>query len=230
MALAPVQREGQIVRLSPQTPMASYSIVSAGFGRVLGMRLVNGRWLTDHEKDLAVMINESFARVAFGNSAPIGRRILVPGFTPGPQASSATVVGVVGDLRYRRLDSGPPPEVYLPFLQSKFLVRATVLVRTSGDAYAVAPAIRTMVAEIDATQPTRRIGNSGTLPVGVCCAAEVQPASPGNVRVGSTSARSDRDLRSDRVRRDAAHAGNWYPCCLRADAKITCLSGSDINH
>jgi putative ABC transport system permease protein len=99
------------------------------------------------------MINERFAHVVFGNSDPIGRRIVDPALAPIPAGSPATVVGVVGDLKYTRLDAGPEPEVYLPYLQSVDLQGATVMVRTSGDAARMAPAIRTLVAEIDRTQP-----------------------------------------------------------------------------
>ncbi|MEO7143429.1 MAG: ABC transporter permease [Bryobacteraceae bacterium] len=153
VARGPISREGQIVKLSPQTPIGAYNIVSAGFGRVLGMRLVKGRWLTDHEPGHAVMINESYARRIFGNSDSIGRRIMVVGLAPAPKMTAATVVGVTGDLKYTRLDAGPEPEVYIPYLQSTKLPGATLMVRTAGDAARMASAIRTLVAEVDRTQP-----------------------------------------------------------------------------
>ena len=63
MARGPIAREGEIVNLTPQTPTGAYTVVSSSFGRVLGTRLVRGRWLTDHEPGHAVMINESLARL-----------------------------------------------------------------------------------------------------------------------------------------------------------------------
>jgi hypothetical protein len=92
--------------------MGAYNIVSAAFGRVLGMRLVKGRWLTDHEPSHAVMVNESYARMVFGNSDPVGQHIMVEALAPAPETSSATVVGVAGDLKYTRLDADAEPEVY----------------------------------------------------------------------------------------------------------------------
>jgi putative ABC transport system permease protein len=99
------------------------------------------------------MINESLARLIFGNSDPIGRRIMVEALAPAPEMTPATVVGVAGDLKYGRLDADPEPEVYLPYLQSTKLMDASVMVRTSGDAARMASAIRMLVAEIDRTQP-----------------------------------------------------------------------------
>ena len=149
VARGPIRREGEIVNLTPQTPTGAYNIVSAEFGRILGMRLVKGRWLTDHESGHAVMINESFARLIFGNSDPIGQRIMIEALAPAPEMTPATVVGVAGDLKYTRLDADPEPEVYLSYLQSTRLLGAGLMVRTSGDASRMAPAIRTLIAEID---------------------------------------------------------------------------------
>lgn len=153
VARGAIQREGEIVKLSPQTPIGAYNMVSSEFGRVLGMRLVKGRWLTDHEPGHAVMINESYARAVFGNSDPIGYRIMVETLAPAPEMIPATVVGVTGDLKYTRLDADPEPEVYLPYLQSMKLLDASLIVRTSGDASRMAPVIRRVAAEIDRTQP-----------------------------------------------------------------------------
>jgi hypothetical protein len=51
-------------------------------------------------------------------------------------------------------DADAEPEVYLPYLQStKELLGASLMVRTSGDASRMAPAIRTLAAEIDRTLP-----------------------------------------------------------------------------
>lgn len=153
----PIHREGETVQLSSQTRMASYIMVSAAFGRILGMRLMEGRWLTDHETSHFVMINESFARLIFGNSNPVGQQIMVPLLAPPPKDSPVTVVGVTSDLKYSRLDSDPEPEVYLPYLQCPFLLGSSVLVRTSDEAAVIAPAIRTLIADIDRTQPPREL-------------------------------------------------------------------------
>ena len=47
------------------------------------------------------------AREAFGSADPIGRTLKIP--------EPKVVVGVVGDLRYTRLDADVVPEIFLPF-------------------------------------------------------------------------------------------------------------------
>jgi len=149
----PIQREGEKLVLSPQMAMGAYDIVSAGIGRALGLRLVKGRWLTDHESGRPIVINESLARLKFGGANPVGQRLLVPDTGLPPEVAAATVVGVVADLRYTRLDMDAEPEVYFPYLQSKVLFGANIMVRTAGDATRLAPAIRAAVIGTDPTQP-----------------------------------------------------------------------------
>jgi putative ABC transport system permease protein len=146
-----IKAEGIPVR-EQQTPRTTYHSVSAGYFSAMGMRLVAGRWLTDREPSLAVMINESFAHTVFGTADPLGRRIEVPSLSPA-QGSLATIVGVVADLRYARLDALPAPETYVPYRQAIFVRSMDIMVRTAGDASAIAGTIRALVAEVDRTQP-----------------------------------------------------------------------------
>jgi putative ABC transport system permease protein len=132
--------------------MTTYHSVSAGYFQAMGMRLAAGRWLTDREPTAAVMANESFARAVFGNGDAIGRRMTTPGPSPA-QNSSAVIVGVVGDLRYAKLDARPAPETYIPYRQAASLRSMDVVVRTAGDPAAVAEPVRQIVAGLDRTQP-----------------------------------------------------------------------------
>jgi predicted permease len=135
-----------------QRPKATYHSVSTGYFPAMGMRLVAGRWLTDREPTLAVMVNESFVRAVYGKADPLGRRIVAPSLSKIPE-SLATIVGVVSDLRYAKLDQHPAPETYIPFRQAIFVGSMDILVRTSGDASAMAGSIRKLVADLDRTQP-----------------------------------------------------------------------------
>jgi len=108
------------------------------------MRLVKGRWLNHADSAGVVLLNESMARQAFGASDPIGRLLSIP--------EPATVVGVVADLKYSKLDAAPPPELYVPYQQAPLLGR-DVAVRTAGDPATLAPAIRKLISNIDPSQP-----------------------------------------------------------------------------
>jgi predicted permease len=135
-----------------QTPQTTYRAVSAGYFQAMGMRLVAGRWLTDREPSPAVMINESFARAVFGKADPLGRRIMTPGASP-TQESPATIIGVVADMRYAKLDARPAPETYVPYRQAISLRLMDAMVRTAGDPSALATSIRGQVADLDRTLP-----------------------------------------------------------------------------
>jgi putative ABC transport system permease protein len=135
-----------------QTPGTTYHSVSAGYFQAMGMRLVGGRWLTDREPSRAVMINQSFARAVYGKADPLGRRIRMPGSSPG-QEPLATIVGVVADMRYEKLDAHPAPETYIPYRQAVFVRSMDIMVRTPGDASAMAGIMRKLIADLDRTQP-----------------------------------------------------------------------------
>jgi putative ABC transport system permease protein len=135
-----------------QTPHTTYHSVSGGYFQAMGMRLVAGRWLTDREPSPAVMINENFARAVFGKADPLGRRMTTPSSSP-TQEYAATIVGVVADLRYTKLDAQPAPETYVPYRQAIYVGSMDIMVRTAGDASAMAGAIRKLIADLDRTQP-----------------------------------------------------------------------------
>jgi putative ABC transport system permease protein len=135
-----------------QIPRTIYRSVSAGYFQSMGMRLVAGRWLTDHEPSPVVMINESFARAVFGSADPLGRRLRTPSLSP-PHDPLATIVGVIADMRYAKLDAQPAPETYIPYRQAIFVGSMDIMVGTTGDASAMAGSIRKIVADLDRTQP-----------------------------------------------------------------------------
>ena len=117
---------------------------SAALERVLALRMIRGRWIADNES--AAVINERLARREFAGRDPIGRRIRLD--EGGPLL---TIVGIVADLRYSRLDGVPEPEVYVPYSQVDGMFGFTALVRTAGDPAALASAIRPLLARIDKT-------------------------------------------------------------------------------
>jgi putative ABC transport system permease protein len=135
-----------------QRPGSTYHSVSDGYFQAMGMRLVVGRWLTDREPSPAVMINESFARAVYGKADPLGRRLTAPSSSP-TQNSLATIVGVVGNMRYAKLDAQPAPETYIPYRQAIYVRSMDIMVRSAGDAAAMAGAIRKLIADADRTQP-----------------------------------------------------------------------------
>jgi putative ABC transport system permease protein len=130
--------------LARQGPIMINS-TSAALVRVMGLRMVRGRWITDDEP--TAVVNESLARREFREQDPIGRRIQLDA-----QGPFLTIVGIVADLRYSKLDAAPEPEVYVPYSQGGGLFGFIALIRGTGNPLALAPAIRTLISNVDKTQ------------------------------------------------------------------------------
>ena len=132
-------------------PHVTFSTVSSGFDRVMGLRVVRGRWLAESEPGPAIVINESMAHELFGEGEAVGKQLGLADNVDDP-ATLASIIGVVSDLKYSRLDAPAEPEVYIPYQLSSSLLGMTVMVRTATDATAMAPAIRNAIASVDRTQ------------------------------------------------------------------------------
>ncbi len=139
-----------------QAPMViSFRAVSVGYLHAVGMRLVQGRWMTDHEPADVVMVNESVARRVFGREDPVGKHIGVS-FNPATPSKS-TIIGVVADLKYAKLDADPGPEVYVPYRQLPLFGSGDVVIRTTGDPRALAPDLRKLISDIDRAEPVSEV-------------------------------------------------------------------------
>ena len=101
--------------LARQEPIM-INATSAALARVMGLQMTRGRWIADNEP--TAVINERLARREFPGQDPIGRRIRLD--EGGPFLS---IVGIVADFRYTRLDAVPEPEVYVPVLVRRRHVR-----------------------------------------------------------------------------------------------------------
>ncbi|HZY58716.1 MAG TPA: FtsX-like permease family protein, partial [Candidatus Binataceae bacterium] len=130
---------------APQQRVIRESACSPGYLKALGVRLIGGRWPSDTDPATNVVLNQGMARQAFGAADPIGKQISIPG--------PVTVVGVVSDLNYSRLDADPAPEVYIPYRSFPILRGMDLEVRTAGDALTLAQPLRKLLSEIDRGQP-----------------------------------------------------------------------------
>lgn len=118
--------------------------ISQGYPAALGMRLLKGRWLNPADKR-GVMLNDSMARMVFGDAEPIGRQLKIP--------RVVTVVGVVADLKYSQLDAATPPEAYLNIDEAPDLFGVEVATLAWKDPAALISPVRSALAEIDPSLP-----------------------------------------------------------------------------
>ena len=94
-------------------------VITPGYLEALRVPLLQGR-LFDRSDNLngqrVAIVSKAFADKYYGDDSPIGKELeLGVGF--GLEETSRTIVGVVGDIRSRRITRSPVPEVYAPHAQ-----------------------------------------------------------------------------------------------------------------
>jgi predicted permease len=98
------------------------------------------------------------AKQYFDGKDPIGNRIQTG--DPDPKSPWETIVGVVGDVKYSGLDSGPGPTIYVPYNENAWVGWSRemyLVVRSNGNAPDLVPAIRTQLASMDNTLPLAQV-------------------------------------------------------------------------
>jgi predicted permease len=100
-----------------------------------------------------IIVTETFARRFFPNEDAIGKRIQ-PGISTieGEKSTMREIVGVVGDIRNRTLNTEPKPAYYVPQTQVPFN-QLVVVVKTSGEPHSLIPTATKEVAAMDADIP-----------------------------------------------------------------------------
>ncbi len=165
-ALTGFQHEGQAVPDSASMPTAGLRVVSPGYFDVMKIPIRAGRSFDNRDTatspDVA-LINEQTAQRYFAGQNPIGQQIRVTaGLSRDARKGPKTIVGVVGDIKYRGLDEDTPAEIYLPYEQQP-VDAFTVAVRAAGDRIASIPAMRRDVAGLDPLLPLARMERLATL-------------------------------------------------------------------
>ena len=117
-ASQPKPEEFERLSHTVRTGYADYCVASEGYFKVLDIRLVRGRLFDDHDTAAArhaALISRSLARATWPNQDPLGKTIEF-GNMDG-DLRLPTVVGVVGDVRDRNLETPPRPTVYVNYRQ-----------------------------------------------------------------------------------------------------------------
>ena len=135
-------------------------IVTPGYAEALGIRLVEGRLLEPADESAstqAMVVNQTFVRTYMNDGKPVvGRRyegLLSDSKTP------TEIVGVVGDVLKDGLDAKTQPEIYLAHGKASRITRElNVVVRTVGEPSAFAATLRDVVASVEPTAATARVG------------------------------------------------------------------------
>ena len=137
-------------------PSADFFTTGAGYFRAMGIPLIKGRDFDDRDKHGStpvIIVTETFARQFFPNEDPIGKRIK-PGISSIEDEDSQMreIVGVVGDVRNRSLNTESKPAYYVPQTQVPFSQMIGV-VKTTGEPHSLITAVTKDVAAMDSDVP-----------------------------------------------------------------------------
>jgi putative ABC transport system permease protein len=128
----------------------SYNIVSGDYFRTIGLRLIEGRVITDADVEHnapVVVVNEAFVRKYLAGRAALGARVSVTG------DDWLSVVGVVATSKVNNFDENPVPFVYRAYSARFNTPNFTLHVRTAGDPLALTAAVRRTFLEYSADLP-----------------------------------------------------------------------------
>jgi len=132
----------------------SANVVTPDFFQVFGIDVIRGRGLTAEDRagsEPVAVIDETLARMYFGSSDPIGRRVLL-----GADREPFTIVGVVRSARFEDLREEPMRFIYTALAQSRLGSRElvgdvrliTVAAQTKSDPATLAALVRSQVADL----------------------------------------------------------------------------------
>jgi putative ABC transport system permease protein len=127
---------------------AQWTVISPDYFRTLGMPLRRGRMFEDRDNANAtpvIIVSETFARRAFGDENPLGRRIR----SWRDENLYREIVGVVADVPYASLSDPTRSIVYIPHQQNTWGLITVVVRAASGPPEALAPVLRRTVNSLD---------------------------------------------------------------------------------
>ncbi len=137
-------------------PMADVAHVGPQFLRVLGLRLVSGRFFTDNDRtraendqDSAIIVNETFVQKFLPNENPLGKQLFDKN-----RKHVLEIVGVVSDFTPIGAEAGKRAQIFIPFLK---LDEATLLIRTRGAPESYSKAVQSAVWSLDRDLPADKV-------------------------------------------------------------------------
>src|SRR6185312_6736709 len=142
--------------VGPQSNVDYYQYASPNYFSTMKIPIVAVRSFGPADGPLSppvVLINETTAHMYYPNESPIGRRI-----KPGGDTVFFTIIGVAKDVKQGGVDSRTGTELYIDFEQSPHsegfgLANMNVVIRSTLDRAALAPALRKIVGGLDPTLP-----------------------------------------------------------------------------
>jgi putative ABC transport system permease protein len=156
-----VDVDGQ--KLPPDQVLKTGVVVTdVNYFQTMQIPLKLGRLYTEREATEmrhVVVVNETFVKQNLGGQNPLGRKLTV---YMKDEIEPSEIIGVVGDHKQLGLDIAVEPMVYWPHPELVY-PGMTLMLRTRGDAGAVAGAARNVIHSIDPQQPIGEVSTMETL-------------------------------------------------------------------
>lgn len=96
-----------------------------------------------------IIVSQALVNTAFPDEEALGRRLIT-----GERSEPYEIIGIVGDIRHRSLDSEPFATMYFSTRKSG---RMNLVIRTQGDPLSLVGAVRNEVKALDPDQPIAAI-------------------------------------------------------------------------
>ncbi len=129
-------------------PVAFVRVVSDGYLKAMGIRLIAGRDISERDTpavEPVIVINETLARTLWPGQSAIGQIMQACG--------ERHVVGVVGDVRHLALEQGSGMEMYLPMRQCQDISSVDLVVRSTLPPGEIAAGVRAALKPIAPNLP-----------------------------------------------------------------------------
>jgi putative ABC transport system permease protein len=136
---------------------AMWTAVSPDYFRTIGIPLLRGRTFDDRDRDSAtpvIIVSETFARRAFADQNPLGRRIR----SWRDENLLREIVGVVADIPFESLSDRNTGVVYIPHAQDSWGLLVVAVRAAAGPPDALAGTLRRTVAALDPDLALARVG------------------------------------------------------------------------
>jgi putative ABC transport system permease protein len=147
--------EGREKPRAANAPGSEVKVVTHDYFKAMGIPLRRGRLFDGRDTapdTRRIVVSESLVKKYFGDTDPIGQRIVLSWNNQGPDE----IIGVVGDVRSTSLESEAGPASYLPPARFAYPFM-TVVIRTSGNPAAVVQPFVSALHELDQNAPVSEI-------------------------------------------------------------------------
>lgn len=144
--------------VKPQGPFSEMGM-SANHGgpdfcHTLGIPILRGRDITEADSRSApkvVLVNETFSRHFFPKGDALGHSV-----GDIERENRFTIVGVIGDSKYKRVEEKTKPTLYFPYAQRTPIPDMHVELRTSDNPEALIPSVRAVLHDVDPNLPMQK--------------------------------------------------------------------------